>query len=303
MANLTQKRRLMEMNKQQIISFHSNLPSQGQRTVSLAFSNLLAQQGYDVLYIELDTNYPSIAKALQLNTGEKNMTSYLEQTVNGEFDAIEKFILRKEDLVSQNDRKQKSRYAEFEENLAYLIFPLSTKTEDIPNLLEYRQDDETDEEFAIDYVSRLIEAIGNTSYDFVVCKLANDIDHLFTYEMMKLSNHVVSVSLPSVTKLFDQEDLKSFLFAQDKELQGKWHDVLNMTSSELDESEYKNLIDAHCIIPFDPERQGEELALNPDSPKIRQKLERFVLDLGIKINVTVDENRSIFKKVFKRQEV
>lgn len=287
------------MNKKQIISFYSKSSSQGQRTVSLAFANLLAQQSYDVLYVELDTHTPTIARALKIMTEEKNMLNYLKQTAKGDFDGIQKFVLGKQDIIQHGERKEKRIYSGLEETLSYLVFPMDVKQVDIPDLIDSnRMRFESAEEYAMDYVTQFVDELHNSPFDFIVCKLPNDIDHLFTVEMMKKSDHIVSVSLPSITKIVEQKETKRFLFEQMKELETKWHDVFNMTSQEIPNAEYNQLLETKCIIPFDPERQKEELSLQPDSELIRQSLERFVLDLGISINVTMEkDSRSIFHKV------
>lgn len=285
------------MKKKKIISFYANAESQGLRTVSLAFSNLLAQQNYSVLYVELDTNNPLISKALQIHTEGKDINSYFERTTQGEFASVKNYILSHEDIVANGDRKQKAIYQGIEKEVSFLVFPMDIKDVDVPDLIDYSG--ENVEEFVLDYVERFTSTLLEQEYDFIVCKLATDVDHMFTFEMMKHSDHIISVTTPSITKLMKQKDAKRFLFEQNKELRDKWHDVLNMASEEVPSSEYKSLLDTNCIIPFDPERQKEELALQPDSELIRQKLERLVLDLGIQIQVTVEnQNSTLLQKVF-----
>lgn len=289
------------MNNKKLISFYSNKASQGLRTVSLAFANLLARQDYNVLYVELDTNDPSIAKALQIQTGSNNIVSYFEKTIDGEFDDVRNYVLSKEKIIANSERKQKTIYAGLENNVDYLVAPLEFKPSEMPDLIgNAKLKSENVEEFVIDYVERFVGAITDLEYDFIVCKLANDVDHMFTYEMMKRSDFILSVATPSVTKLIGQGEVKRFLFEQNKELEKKWRDILNMTSQEVQTSEYRNLLNTDYIIPFDPERQKEELALQPDSELIRQSLERLVLDLGIKIQITMNEEKvPLFQRLFK----
>lgn len=288
------------MNKKKLISFYSNTPSQGLRTVSMAFSNLLAQQSYNVLYIELDTNHPTIAKAFQMETGDKNIVKYFDSTLDGKFDNLNQYILTKKDILEQSDRKQKSIYSGFENDVSYLIVPMDLKSEELPNLIDDTKVKDTSiEEYVIDYVGRFVETLNELEYDFIVCKLANDVDHFFTYEMMKHSDHILSVSTPSTTKLMEQIAVKKFLFEQNKSLEEKWIDILNMASPDIPTTEYRTLLNKDYVIPFDLERQREELALQPDSPMIRQSLERLALDLGIKVNVTIENEKvGLLQKVF-----
>lgn len=288
------------MNKKKMISFHACTPSQGVRTLSLSFANLLAKQNYSVLYVELDTILPSIAKSLQIETGNKNIVSYFEKTLEGKFDGINDFILSKEEILQQSDRKQKSVYSGLEDEVSYLIFPMELKPEEIPDLIgDTKIKNENVEEFVIDYVARLIETIRELEYDFILFKLANDVDHMFTYELMKHSDHVISVTTPSSTKIMDQIAIKKFLFEQNRTLEDKWNDVLNMASQDISASEYRTLLNREYVIPFDPERQAEELALQPDSPLIRQSLERMALDMGIQVNLSIqDEKVPFLQKVF-----
>lgn len=289
------------MNKNKLISFYANTPSQGLRTISLAFSNLLAQQSHSVLYVDLDTVKPSIAKALQIKTGKKNIFDYFERTIEGDFDSVDQFILTKAEIINQSERKQKSYYSGLEKDVSFLIAPMETPDEDIPDLIdhEHRQQ-ESIEEYVMDYVSRFVETLTGAGFDYVICKLPNDIDHMFTYEMMKHSDQVISVATPSITKLIDQTEAKQFLFEQNKALEEKWTDILNMTSQEVPNNEYKALLDTEFIIPFDPERIGEEMALQPDSPFIRRSLEQVVQKLGIPITLTVEEEKTtFFQRIFR----
>lgn len=288
------------MNKKKLISFHACTPSQGLRTLSLSFANLLAQQNHSVLFVELDTVYPSIAKSLQIETGSKNIINYFGKTLDGKFDELNKFILTKDDILKHSERKQKSLYSGLEDEVSYLILPLDIKPEEVPDLIEgTRVKNENVEEYVMDYVARFVETIQELEFDYIVFKLANDIDHMFTYEMMKHSDHVLSVSTPSSTKLMEQISVKKFLFEQSKSIESKWNDILNMASQDIATSEYRTLLNREYVIPFDPERQGEELAMQPDSMLIRQSLERVALDLGIQVNLSMQhEKNSFFQKVF-----
>jgi len=291
------------MNEQKIISFYASADSQGLRTVSLAFANRLAQQDYSVLYVELDDSIPAIAQSLLIQTKDKNINSYLKQTVKGQFNDVEKFILTKKDIIENAERKEKNIHSGLEEELAYLVYPMELEEKDVPNLVELFEMNEasgelTLEDYVLDYMERFTDALKLLPYDFIVCKLPQDVDHVFTFEMMKHSHQVIAVTTPSITRHSIHKKRKKFLFEQSKELESKWVDVLNMTSEEVSESEYREILKINYFIPFDTERQDREFSMESDSPVIRKSLERMILDLGINIPLMMDDSNSMFKKLF-----
>lgn len=291
------------MNNQKIISFYASAESQGLRTVSLAFANRLAEQDYSVLYVELDDAIPAIAQSLLIQTEEKNINSYLNQTVKGHFNDIQKYVLAKKDIIDNAERKEKNKHSGLEEELSFLIYPMELTDKDVPNLVELFESNEANgeltlEDYVVDYIERFTDALKLLPYDFIVCKLPQDIDHVFTFEMMKHSHHVLSVTTPSVTRQMIHKKRKKFLFEQSKDLEGKWVNILNMASDEIPESDYRELLETDYIIPFDMERQQRELSMESDSPLIRKSLERMILDLGINIQLTMNEGQSMIKKLF-----
>lgn len=278
----------------EIISFYSVAPSQGKRTLSQAFANVLATNDHRVLYIELDTKNPSIAASSQISHPYNNALKYFQTTVEKSNFNIEPFILKKDELLKTENRDMRKVFREMTGNLDYLVFPDNFNESNFPDLLI---DSENLEAKAHEYIQQFVYALKTSKYDYVVLNLPNDIASIFGYEMISESDKVVNITTASANRLLENKRTVSFLSNNNQDLEKKWSIILNMTSPFVENEIYKGLInDTPFIIQYDPERATSELALETGSPLINEKLEYFALQIGISIIPTpINKRFKLFK--------
>lgn len=268
------------MKDKKLISFYSSAQNQGLKTLSLSFASRLAADNYKVLYVELDTRSKGFAQSIQIDTEKQNINEYFLEALKGNF-SIEKFVITKKMLMEESSKSNKDIFGELEENLDYLVLPLKIDEEEEPSLIG-----DTDTDFdsqLIEYVDNILETLRDTDYDHIILKLPNDLDHLFTVQALNSSNSVISVYMPTVSQVFDQKELKSFLFEHNKALKDRWKDVANMVSPNLPQKTIEETLTDSFIVEFDPERLPDEWAFKTDSFYIRERMEELIDSLGINI--------------------
>ncbi|NUH84756.1 AAA family ATPase [Bacillus firmus] len=277
-----------------IISFYSVAHSQGKKTLSLTFANLLAEHNHKVLYVELDYKKPSVALSTQISDQSRNVKEYFQDTLIKNSYDVEPYVLKRDQLLNTEDRNLRKLYNGLPSKLDYLIFPLSFQESSFPTLIE---DQENAELEAQEFIGKFIYSLKTTKYEYVILSLPTELHSIFGFEVLANSDQIINVVTPSATRLFENKNAKTFLSSNIQNLEDKWHTVLNMTSEEVDENEYLQLVKGEPIfVPFDPQRQKEEFALHFGSEMIQEKLEQLALKLNISITLTTPKKRSIFSR-------
>lgn len=287
----------MKTTDKKIISVYSPTPNQGLKTLSLAYANRLASERYRVLYIELDTLAHGLAQALQIDTKKHNILEYFTAALDGDFN-IDNFVITKEMLLEESDKRNRETYQQLEDGLDYLILPMELDPETIPNLIE--TDSESVDAFVLEYVDRIIDTLRDSTYEHIVIKLPNDIDHMFTYQTMTNSDIILSVISPSVVRLLELKERKKFLFEHNVALKDKWTNIINLASDELTKKEYDDMLGEAHIINFDPERLRDEWALRTDSEYIREQMEEIIDSNGIRMTLSKYVEPTGLAKLFKK---
>ncbi|MED3677050.1 MULTISPECIES: hypothetical protein [Bacillati] len=270
----------------EIISFYSVAHSQGKRTVSLSLANLLAANGFKILYFELDFKKPAVAISTQITDEHKNALNYFNSTLSKNSFDVSPYVLNKEHLMKTDDREMKKVYSPLRGHIEYLVFPIGFKENSFPTLIS---ENDTAEKEAREYIEKMVYSLKTTKYDYVILNLPIELHSIFGYEVIFNSEKVVNVVTPSSTRLFENKAAKTFLISNIPDLEGKWNTVINMTSESIDESEYTLLVNDRTpiIVPFNPERQKEEFSLQVGSDRIEERLEQLALNMGLSVAPSV----------------
>lgn len=266
----------------EIISYYSAAPSQGKRTLSLRFAEMLAQQGYKTLYIELDVNHPAIAIANQITNPLRNAVEYFQKTMTAKEFNVENFVINKEVLLLTEQRDLKKIFAELPQNLDFLVLPEDFQLNGFPVLVDSAEKDA--EIKANEYIQKFMYALKTSRYEYVVLNLPNEINHIFGYEVIEASDRLINVITPSATRIYENKEIKNFLIENIPGIKERIFTVINQASALLDVQIFKDLVGEDqkvIVIPFDMERQPRELALENGSPLIDENTERLLLMLGI----------------------
>lgn len=276
-----------------LISFYSVAHSQGKRTLSLSFASLLAKDDNKVLYFELDYKKPSVAISTRITDQTCNTNEFFQNiAIKNSFD-VEPYILKKEKLLRVEDRNLRKIYSDLPNNLDYLIYPLNFQEGSFPNLLSGSKDAEQE---AQDFIAKLMYSLKTTRYDFVILNLPLELNSIFGYEVIINSDQIVNVVTPSAARLAENKKIEEFLFLNNLNLPEKWFKVLNMTSREVNEVEYIQLVDDEpVLIPFDSQRHLDEFALRLDSESIQERLEELALKMNIQITQSTPK-RKLFSR-------
>ncbi|MEK5105055.1 hypothetical protein MKX83_24240 [Cytobacillus sp. FSL M8-0252] len=278
----------------EIISFYSVAHSQGKKTLSLTFAKLLAENEHKVLYVELDYRKPSVALSTQITHTRRNTNEYFQETVVKESFDVERHVLTKEELLKTEDRNVKKLYSNLPKRLDYLIYPISFQESNFPTII---QDQEKAEQEAQDFISKFIYSLKTTKYEYVILNLPIELYSIFGFEVIGSSDKVVNIVTPSATRLFENKNAITFLSSNIPNLEENWNIVMNMTSEEVDPSEYNQLVkEEPILIPYDIHRQKEELSLQIGSETIQEKLESLALKLNISITQTSPRKRTFFNR-------
>lgn len=105
-----------------LFGFYGVTPSQGTRTLSLAFAEMLANEGYKTLYVELNTSNPAIAITNQITDTERNAVEFFQRTVSKNDFSVENYVLNKKILMNTENRELKKVYSRLPETLDFLGF-------------------------------------------------------------------------------------------------------------------------------------------------------------------------------------
>ncbi|MED5094553.1 hypothetical protein [Bacillus safensis] len=276
----------------EILSFYSVAQSQGKRTISLAYADLLAQNEHSVLYVELDYKRSSVAIATQISDDEKNANLFFQNTaLRNSFD-VTPFVLTKDHLIKNSDRAKRKIHSTLHNKIEYLIFPLGFGEDGFPTLIK---EDENEKE-AEEYISKLIYSLRSTKYDYVVLNLPIELYSIFGIEVLNNSDHILNVVTPSATRLYENQRMKDFLLNSLPDLKNKWFTIVNMASREVSDREYYELVsDEPVMIYFDPDRQQEELSFQLGSKEIQHRLEELASRMGIEIEMS-SKKKSVFSR-------
>lgn len=280
----------------EIISFYSVAPSQGKRTISLALAELLAANGHSTLYVELDALHPAIAQANQITNSYRNTYEYIQNTVNNNDFNIEKYIITHEILIDTNNRDLKRLFQEMPKKLDYLVFPSDFKEHTFPTIV--RTDDKDAEQNARDYIQKMLYAFKTTNYKYVILNLPNELQSIFSFEVIEGSDFVLNVTTASPNRLQENKEIVHYLSLNMPDLESKWTTVLNMVSPNVELKLLKDLVgNDPFVIPFDNERQQVELSLRTGSPIIDENVEQLALQLNLDIEPTPVKGKfGLFKK-------
>lgn len=282
----------------EIISFYAVAASQGKRTLSLALAELLAKNNNSVLYVELDTTRPSVALSTRISHPVKNAIEYFRETIKDDFN-VTPHVLNRKELIKTDDRDLKRIFSELPGSLDYLVLPIFYQESNFPNLI----DNGNPEQKANEYIQKLLYSFRTSKYDYVLLNLPNELESLFGFEVIAGSDQILNVITPSANRLNEMKDIQNFLNQHIPQLKDKWTNILNMASPNVNEIEYKQLLNEHTIIiPYDPERSKAEFSLETGSPIIKERLEDLALYLELSIIPTPKGRFSFLKKKEKKEE-
>lgn len=278
-------------NMPQIISFYSPAASQGKRTLSLAFANLLANEGYSTLYVELDIDKPSVAITNQITDPLKNAVEYFKKTVKRKEFELDEFVINKNSLLESDNKHMKRVFNEFPKDLDFLVLPSGYSENAFPMIVD---GEKNAEKIAHEYIQTFIYTLKSTNYHFVILNLPNNLSSIFGYEVIGLSDTLIDIVTPSANRIDENRKILNFLTNNIPELESNLKVIINQASSALDIQTYKDLLKEYdpFVINFDLERQSKELALEIGSPIIDEELERLALQL--RISITPKEKKRKF---------
>lgn len=280
-----------------VISFYAIAPSQGKRTLSLSFAELLASNKNKVLYVELDTTRPSVALSTRISHPVKNAVEYFRDTKKDHFN-VEPHVLNRAELIKTEDRDLKRVFSDLQGSLDYLTLPIFYQENNFPNLIE----GSNPERQANEYIQKLIYSFKTSNYDYVILNLPNELESLFGFEVIAGSDQVINVITASANRLNELKNTLTFLNQHIPTLKERWTNILNMASPNVNEVEYKQLMNEETfVVPFDPERQKAEFSLETGSPVIKECLGDLALYLEIPIIQTTKSRFSFLKKSKKEE--
>lgn len=266
----------------EIISYYSVAASQGKRTLSLRFAEMLAQQGYKTLYMELDVNHPAIAITNQITNPLRNAVEYFQQTMTSKEFNVENFVINKEVLMLTEQRDLKKVFTELPQNLDFLVLPAGFQLNSFPVLVD--SNEANAEVKANEYIQKFMYSLKTSQYEYVVLNLPNEMNHIFGFEVIVSSDRIVNVTTPNPTRIYESKEMKKFLIDNVAGIKERIFTIMNQASAILDVQTFKDLVgedEKLLVIPFDVERQQRELALENGSPIIDEHMERLLLMLGI----------------------
>ncbi|MEQ2529125.1 hypothetical protein WMO40_20840 [Bacillaceae bacterium CLA-AA-H227] len=276
----------------EILSFYSVAHSQGKRTLSLGFAELLAMNEHKVLYVELDYKKPSVAISTQITDVTRNAREFFQDTILKRSFDLEPYILTKEILLSSENRDLRRVYAELPDKLDYLTLPMNFQESSFPSLINEGEDNEKE---AQEYIDKFLYSLKTTKYTYIILNLPIELHSIFGFEVIANSEQIINVVTPNATRLFENKNAYKFLSPNISHLEDKWSTILNMTSPELTPNEYFQLISEEAIlVPYDPARQQSEFALQLSSVEIRERLEKLAARLNIPFESAIPKKRSGF---------
>ena len=175
------------ISRQKIISFIGGKGGIGTSSIAINSATKLAQSGYKVIYIELNSIHPTIGYWYQIGHLNKGIETAVKSVENGRLEEINKSIIKASLLKKEN----KKLYKNLSSNLDFLLFSkqetiLKDKNKSFnPNALK-------------DLFLKLMIDIG---YDFVVLDLDFDLNNMYTITSLNFSNSIYSVISQDVSSL------------------------------------------------------------------------------------------------------
>lgn len=277
----------------EVLSFYSVAPSQGKRTLSLSFAEMLAEQQHRVLYVELDYKHPSVAIATQITHNTKNAVEYFQESVMKKTFALEPYVLSKDDLLINSDQKLKRIYSRLPSKLEYLVLPLNFHENSFPSIIS---DVNNAEQQAQEFIQKFIYSLKSSKYHYIVLNLPNELQSVFGFEVISNSDQVINVVTPSANRIYEFKKIEAFLSKNIPGFDSKVSTVINMANPSISDEEYNQLLRSDLIVHYDSERQLEELSLRPGSEQIMQQLEVLAIHLNISVTLTTAKKKPFFSR-------
>lgn len=271
----------------EIISFYSVAPSQGKRTLSVAYAELLATQGYKTLYMELDVFHPSLAITNQITNPIRNVVEYFQKTLTNKDFNVENYVINKDILTMTDNRELKKIFSEMPNKLDYLVIPSNYNVSNFPVIIDSTEKEA--EKKAHEYIQKFMYSLKNSKYDYIVLNLPNEINSIFGFEVITESDYVLNILTASANRLYENREVITFLSSNVTDFDERLYTIVNQTSPLIDVQTLKDLVRSNnkfLTIPFDLERQQKELALENGSPVISESIERLAQMMKIEIDPT-----------------
>ena len=266
-----------------IISFFSNSPNQGKRTISQSFAKILSNNNQKVLYVELDYYNPSFANSTQISHPKKNIRGFIQSAVlQSKFD-VEPYIYTSDEVKAESNKRVQTVHAELPKNLHFLTLPLNFEETTFPTITN--SEDEKSEEEAFNFVEKIMFQLRNLEYSVIIINLPNEIKSVFGLPVLIESDQVVNVITANPTRIVEYQNVLKTIKHTSIDLK-EWFTVINQTNSSIDDSEYMGLINeenAPMLIPYDIERANYEFSLKIGSPSIDLCNEELIQSMGFPI--------------------
>lgn len=282
------------MKEPKIFAFYSNLKNQGKQTLSLALAQYLAELNYKILYVEMDVNNPSVSESLNITDKDRNFVQLSQKFVsNYGITGLDQFVINKKKLV---EKDAQNKAVKFSDNVDFVILPKDFTPEKFPVVFESDMADA--EQKADNFIEQLVGSLKTSNYDYIVCNLPNNYEHLLGFKLMEKVDRIVSVIKPSAYNIKAYKDYTKDLEKLVDSFNAKHITLINMASQNVEIDSYLgyfkvNNNNSH-VLNFDHERQLEEFAMNIGSDYITQQMERIATLLGIEITPTKAKKFQLF---------
>lgn len=107
--------------KQQIINFIGSKSGVGNTSVAINTAVMLAEQGFKVLFIELDDNFPTVSYWYDITKISEGIDTAISYIISQKFDKILNSVIKIED-IKRKDTPMKKVYEKFPDKLHFLFF-------------------------------------------------------------------------------------------------------------------------------------------------------------------------------------
>ncbi|OUB88459.1 hypothetical protein BK784_28495 [Bacillus thuringiensis serovar medellin] len=259
------------------LAFWSNHINEGKRTISQSVATTLAENGYKVLYVELDYMHPSLAISTGLTHPKKNIFNLIESRENF---SISDYIAKKSDVEVPNDELRKN-VSKVPSNLSFLSFPITYEFDEFPVI-----EDQS-------FINTFLTAVQDCNYDVVIYNLPNNLDDLFTYQVMLEADKVFHIISPNLLRMRDYKKTKKVLETIGFDL-NKWHTILNKSNLGVQVQAYENVLNEKIYfeIGIDHKRNNAELNMEIGSEAINSDVTRLIEKIGY----TVEKQANLQEK-------
>lgn len=269
------------------IAFYAVAPSQGKRSLSMATANFLASENHRTLYVELDTQHPSIATCFGISSEMQNVMEWIGKIQRTNDYMLGNYALTKRKLMEDcEDRKLKSIFKDLPENLDYLVLPKNFDVTLFPRIID--SEDANAEDTAKAFIQNMLFGLSTANYDYIVLNLPNELNHIFGYEVLTQSDHVVNVVTPSFTRLAENLETINIVKSYAGAALPNMVAVMNMVTDRIEASTYKEYLsfsEKSLLVPFEAERQVYEFGMEIKSPELTEASGRLLQKLGIEVEV------------------